>query len=399
MLFIVIAAVMVLVAVGVFVPLVWRRRANAHESANAELAAHKRALEKLDMELAKGRLSMPEYLTARTALERAFQTRLSQFGSQPTVVPAPKPRWIIAIIASFTLIVVVAGLYVSIGNWHAAFGGNRVAANDTEQQMVTELAHRLATTDSGDANGWMMLGRSYVVLGRYTEAVPAYAHAYALMGDGNPDLLADYAEAIILADPSKLTTTAAPLLDKALHAAPDNPKALWYAGLLALADHNRALAIQRWQKLLGQDPPQGIRQLVVQHIKDLGGTITSATSAKAAYKFVIPVHVTIAPRFAKRVSSGTTLFVFVRPAGSDSGPPLLATRVQVGKLPTDLQLTEANAMMPGTSLSAYSEVDVTARLSLKGDATVEAGDMEGDTLFKFAPKLHVATITINRIVP
>ncbi len=399
MIFIVIAASMLLAAIACLaVPLWWRRK--PRDIANVgELKEHKKKLAILDRQLKKGELRMPEYMQARKRLEEALQASLSAqaeaVSDADTATSSPRT----AVVISILLPLFAIGMYLLIGNWRVAIQGMQVAEQNSVDQMVQQLAQRLNTTDSGDANGWMMLGQSYVVMGRYADAVPAYAHAYALTGDANPDLLADYAEAIILADPAKLTTDAAPLLTKVLQVAPDNAKALWYGGLLAFADHDKALAIQRWQKLLAQNPPAGIRQLVIKQIEEAGGKVASQEIAKPAGQRVIPVRVSIDPRLAKQFKADTTLFVFVRPSGDSSGPPLLATRVLVGKLPTDLELTDANAMMPGTTLASYDQVDVIARLSLKGGTTAQPGDLEGNTLFRFAPKTHVAQITIDRVIP
>jgi len=399
MIFIAITASMLLAATAcVVVPLWWRRK--PRDTANVgELKEHKKKLAILERNLKKGKLPMPEYMQARKQLEEALQGSLSAQAEAVSVTDTATSSPLTAVVISILLPLFAIGLYLLIGNWRVATLGMQVAEQNSISQMVEQLAQRLNTTDSNDANGWMMLGQSYVVMGRYAAAVPAYAHAYALMGDGNPDLLADYAEAIILADPSKLTTDAAPLLTKVLQKAPDNAKALWYGGLLAFAEHDKTLAIQRWQKLLTQNPPPGIRQLVVKQIEEAGGKVASQGIAKPAGQRVIPVHISIDPRLAKQVPADTMLFVFVRPTGDSSGPPLLATRMLVGKLPTDLELTDANAMMPGTNLASYSQVDVIARLSLKGDAAAQSGDMEGNTLFKFAPKRHVANIIIDRVIP
>ena len=399
MIFIAIAASMLLAAVAcVAVPLWWRRK--PRDIANSgELKKHKKKLAILERQLKKGELRMPEYMQARKQLEEALQEKLSASSETPPDTQANTSSPMTAILVSVLLPLFAIGMYLLIGNWRVATGGIQAAEQNSVSQMVKQLVQRLNTTDSNDANGWMMLGQSYVVMGRYAEAVPAYAHAYALTGDSNADLLADYAEAIIMADPSKLTTDAAPLLTKALQTAPENPKALWYGGLLAIAEHDKPLAVQRWQQLLAQNPPPGIRQLVVKQIEAAGGKVASQEVAKPAGQRVISVHVSIDPQLAKQVPANTTLFVFVRPAGNSSGPPLLATRVLVGKLPTDLQLTDANAMLPGTSLTDYSQVDVIARLSLKGEAEAQPGDMEGTTLFKLTPKPHVAKIIIDRVIP
>ena len=399
MIFITIAASMLLAAIACLaVPLWWRR--TPRDTANVgELKEHKKKLAILERQLKKGELRMPEYMQARKQLEEALQGSLSAQAEAVPVTDTATSSPLTAVVISILLPLFAIGMYLLIGNWRVATRGMQAAELNNVSQMVANLAKRLNTTDSNDANGWMMLGQSYVVMGRYAAAVPAYAHAYSLTGDGNPDLLAEYAEAIILADPSKLTTDAAPLLIKALQVAPDNAKALWYGGLLAFAEHDKTLAIQRWQKLLTQNPPPGIRQLVVKQIEEAGGKVASQEIAKPAGQRVIPVHVSIDPRLAKQVPTDTMLFVFVRPTGDSSGPPLLATRMLIGKLPTDLELTDANAMMPGTTLASYSQVDVIARLSLKGDATAQSGDMEGNTLFKFAPKRHVANIIIDRVIP
>ncbi|MDE2345540.1 MAG: c-type cytochrome biogenesis protein CcmI [Gammaproteobacteria bacterium] len=410
-----IAALMVIAAAAsVVLPLVWLRRKRMPGEAAAALDEHKRALEKLDAELAGGRMSTAAYRDARAGLERAFQERLGRVDSETPAVPVDKPRWKMATFSVLVMLALVSGLYASVGNWRVAFEGMQKSEQNSVEDMVAQLAHRLATTDSKNPKDWMMLGQSYVVLGRYADAVPAYAHAYTLSGDSNPDLLADYAEAIILADPGKIATDAAPLLTKALQAAPDNPKALWYGGLLAIAQHNKPLAIQRWQKLLAQNPPSGIRQLVEKQIQAAGGSVTadqpaSATgnpvaddaqpqTAKAAGRYVIPVHVSIAPQLAKMLPADSTLFVFVRPIDNRSGPPLLATRMAVEKLPADLELTDADAMMPGTSLSSYKQVDVVARVSLKGGAEAQPGDLQGTALFKFAGKPHTARVVIDKII-
>lgn len=399
MIFIAIAASMLLAAIAcVAVPL-WRRRKPGDSANVGELKEHKKKLAILERQLKKGELRMPEYMQARKQFEDALQDSLSAQAEAVPDVGTATSSPLTAVVISILLPLFAIGLYLLIGNWRVATGGMQAAEQNSVSQMVEQLAQRLNTTDSGDANGWMMLGQSYVVMGRYADAVPAYAHAYALAGNSNPDLLVDYAEAIILADPSKLTTDAAPLLVKALQVAPDNAKALWYGGLLAFAEHDKTLAIQHWQKLLTQNPPAGIRQLVVKQIEEAGGKVVSQEIVRPAGQRVIPVHVSIDPRLAKQLPADTTLFVFVRPTGDSSGPPLLATRMLVGKLPTDLELTDANAMMPGTTLADYSQVDVIARLSLKGEAEAQPGDMEGITLFKFTPKPHVAKIIIDRVIP
>lgn len=398
MTFLSVTSAMVVVAATFLVWPLLRRHGRRPDSPAAELAAHQRALAKLGGDLAKGRLALPEYLKARAAFELGLEARLEKLVAMAPAVADDAFRWKTGLAAAFALAALVGGLYLAVGNWQAALGGAGPASQPSEQQMVATLARRLATTDGKDADGWVMLGRSYVVLGRYREALQAYDRAHALLGDSNSDVLADYAEAMILADPSALTGAAAALLDKTLQAAPDNPKALWYGGMLALAEHNQTLAVLRWQKILAQNPAPGIRNLVTQHLQELGAVSTTVQTAAPASALSIPVRVALAASLQARVTRGATLFVFVRAAGSASGPPVWARRLSAADWPVQVTLTSADTMMPGASLNAARQVKITARLSLDGDALSHRGDLQGSTLFEPARR-GTAYVTIDRVLP
>src|SRR3569623_642181 len=74
-----------------------------------------------------------------------------------------------------------------------ANGPGHAVTMDQIQIIVTELAQRMESNPI-DAEGWMMLGRSYAALGRYAESSAAFARAVALVPE-NADLLVDYADA------------------------------------------------------------------------------------------------------------------------------------------------------------------------------------------------------------
>ncbi|CAK0771261.1 hypothetical protein CCP3SC5AM1_710013 [Gammaproteobacteria bacterium] len=116
------------------------------------------------------------------------------------------------------------------------------------EQMVSRLAERLVANPE-DANGWMMLARSYTVLERYPEAAKAYAQAYALEGDNNPQLGIDYAEALVLANGNRITDEARTVLAKVFEKTPDHPHGLWLAGLWAFQEKHYQVAVEFWQRL------------------------------------------------------------------------------------------------------------------------------------------------------
>ena len=99
-----------------------------------------------------------------------------------------------------------------------------------------------------------MLGRSYMTLNKYREATSAYAKASALKPD-DPDLLADYAFAMAMANDRQLKGEPLELVKKALRIDPQNAKALDLAASGEFQAKNYQQAIDYWQQVLDRTPP------------------------------------------------------------------------------------------------------------------------------------------------
>ncbi|HZP86911.1 MAG TPA: c-type cytochrome biogenesis protein CcmI, partial [Burkholderiales bacterium] len=153
------------------------------------------------------------------------------------------------------------GLYLLLGmpalisgDPPAAVSSNTPHAMDSTQigQMVDRLAKRLAINPQ-DPDGWVMLARSYTVLGRYADAKSAYERAVQQRGD-DAQLLADYADLLAMAQNKQLAGKPAALVAQALRIDPHNVKALALAGTAAYERRDYASAADYWQRLLDQAP-------------------------------------------------------------------------------------------------------------------------------------------------
>jgi len=148
--------------------------------------------------------------------------------------------------------IMAVSIYLKVGDVHASEPNGSLAAGQMTQQgieaNVTTLAQRLEQNPN-NADGWAMLGRSYVSLEKYQEASNAYAKAVALKGD-DADLLTEYAFALAMANNRQLQGQPAELVKKALQIDPENPKALQLAGTVEFEAKNYNQAIVYWQKLL-----------------------------------------------------------------------------------------------------------------------------------------------------
>ena len=59
--------------------------------------------------------------------------------------------------------------------------------------------------------------------------------------------------------------------------------------------------------------------------------------------------------------------------------PLAMMRRQVRDLPIDFNLDDSQSMMPGLTLSQQKSVIIGARISKRGDAMAQPGDLQGLT--------------------
>ncbi len=305
----------------------------------------------------------------------------------------------------------VALLYLSYSNWQwgDTAGGVPAAqqAHNEQAASLLEVAEQLEQrlkTNPDDAEGWQMLGRTYVVLSRYPDAVDAYAAARELTTDQDVNAITGYAESLALMRDGAMDDEIAELFEKALLLSPDDRKGLWYGGLAAFEQGRVELARSRWQRLLALNPPEQmavvLRDQIAAADAALGDTpdamVTEATSAAAApivneeaseavnetagapeaADGTLVLSVSIASELAGGVNPNAPLFILAREAGV-AGPPLAVVRRSAGDLPVEIVLTDDNSMMAGRELSSFESVEVVARISLGGTPMAQAGDLSG----------------------
>lgn len=319
----------------------------------ARVAVWRSRLRELDTDAAGGVIDAARHADARRELEDAAALELE--AATAATAPPRRMGWAAAVTTALAVPAVAVMLYAALGT------PVEPAAPDLHA-LVVELDARLADAPD-DLQGQMLLGRSRVVLGDYAGAVRAWRAAQRL-APADPTVLANLAEALVLADATALQGEAAVLLEAVLDQDADNPKALWYGGLAAEARGERALAAHRWRALLAQEPPEVLREVLARRI-----------AAAETQPFALTVTVALAPSLP-RPADAASLFVTAH-AGDGAGPPLAAVRVPVSAWPLEITLTERSAMVAGTDLAAHDELVVVARVSASGLAARQPGDLVG----------------------
>lgn len=217
----------------------------------ASIAIYRDQLRELDADLAAGKLAQPDHERARSELEARL---LEDVEAAQEAAPRRGGRGV-AIFVGAAVPAIALGLYLLVGSPRAvdpAADPNALAAQQI-LGMVERLQARLRENPD-DVDGWKMLGRSYAVLGRFPEAVGAYAKA-AVRAPRDAQLLADFADALAMARGQSLQGEPEQLIQRALQLDPNNLKALALAGTVAFERKEFKAAADYWQRMLPLVPP------------------------------------------------------------------------------------------------------------------------------------------------
>lgn len=317
-------------------------------------------------------------------------------------------RWPGLAIAAVALPAIAVSLYLTLTNWVWDPAQAPSGVPPEIERMVSGLEARLQSNPT-DVAGWLMLGRSYFQIDRYFKAADAYQQAYTLTQGKNIDAVVGLGEALAFADESMLPGRSAELFEQAYALTPDNPKVLWYLGVVAYQGGRLALARDRWASLVALDPPPRVKEQLQTLIAEIearlgqaAGTASqsadsSRPSPNAGTSPVVKVRVAIAPELAGKVPADAPLFVLVR-AEEGGGPPLAVTKRASSSLPALVELTDRDAMISGRGLGGAGRVTVVARIARSGEPIARSGDLEGRVSYDLAGTAPV-DLVINSIVP
>lgn len=182
---------------------------------------------------------------------------------------------------------------------------------ESVEVLLSGLRNRLEI-DPDDADGWLLLSKSYDHLNRLSEAKMALEKAKALGYIGNWKPLPQIGSASRQIYPSENTPSDAGL---------------------------------------------------------------SSSNGKRTSGAGIKLKVSLAPGLVNELSQESIVFIFAR-AVDNPGPPLAALRKKVSDLPLEITLNDSHAMIQGRTISKANRIVVGARVSLSGNPVKQKGDFE-----------------------
>ena len=320
-----------------------------------------------------------------------------------------RSKKIISILIFILVPVFVLTIYSYIGSSNsiellATNTSSQELSNDnlvSVEEMLKGVERRLID-DPDNANDWLMLANSYVVLKRYTDAIRAYENLYRLNGD-DPSLLFRYADVLAMANSGIFKGKPTELVKKGLQLDPENTMGLWLAGLAEYEEGRINKAIDYWQRVLpklekGSDEEKNIKKYIEFAAKENNISLDNSVVEKTNLsEYSIKLNIELSSDFSA-VDINNTVFIYAKPVNSNIKMPIVVLRKKVSDLPLELSLDDSMSMLPNNKLSGYESVIVLARISKTGNAKSEKGDLIGVSNPISTRSKETIKIIINSIV-
>jgi cytochrome c-type biogenesis protein CcmH len=229
-------------------------------------------LAELDREKQEGSLVDSDYEQAKGELQRRLLQEVApEAGAEPAKASSSRK---LAIALFILLPILSLSGYLMLGNPKALSPEARVGRPQMTAEQIAGMVERLAEkmqANPDDMQGWLMLARSYKSMGRYSEAVSAYAKAESVIGK-EPDLLASYAETLALASGKGLLGKPRQLVEKSLKINPQHPHSLFLAGAAAMEAGDNKQGVAYWEALLPMvDPGSDVEAMLRDGITKMKG--------------------------------------------------------------------------------------------------------------------------------
>ncbi|MGE6266423.1 c-type cytochrome biogenesis protein CcmI [Aeromonas media] len=412
---IVIAALLVLASLALILPL-WRgegRQSISRSALNKQL--YRQRLLEIGEEREQGILAEES--------ESLVELQRSLLDDIPDVEQSARGgKSLIWIPGVLVLVVVSLGLYYQLGAWQevsrwqdasSRLGelSNRILVerdSEVTEQDLLDFTLGLRTRlkeEPNDYRGWLLLGRLTLDGNDPEMAREALERAYSLAPQ-KAMVAVPYAQALMMTGEE---ARADQLLQAAIAQDPANIEARSVHAFMALQKEDFQTALVRWRAMLPLLEKGSTRHAMVersieyaeQQLRQRGIAVTAAPAAQAGQGSAqvlavkegeYPLHITLAPGI--QLPEDAHLFVF---AVIPNGPPMpiAVKRIPGPQLPLTLSLGDGDAMMEGSKLAAYPELQFKARLSRDGNVMNKEGAFEGVSVTVPTTSIPTAPIDIR----
>ena len=258
-------------------------------------------------------------------------------------------------------------------------------------EIITKLEAWVEKTPD-DYQSQALLARAFVSAGRYEKASKHFAIIHQGFPE-DPDVIAQYAQSLYLANNRQMTAKVKELLERALTIDRNQSVALGLLGVDGFAKGDFLQAAYYWERTLFLlNPNSPAVSSIVQGLSEAKMMLKEKPDAAG-----IPIELHIDSALLK--SGDEVIWLFVRSEEHSAGPPVAVKKIRASWLPTTVWLSSYDRILPSaTPLPEQAGLVVTARLSRLGLPEAAQGDVESQTVSLTKPGEGSINLLLNKVV-
>lgn len=376
----------------VYLPLLRQRQplaAVTHQQHS--IAIFKDRLAELESEKNQGTLAAGDFVLLKAELEKSLLADVDSLNPpQPLFEKGGEvtlQHWLIVSGLVFFVILISLTMYVQLGR-SEDFAQSLVLQAKAQQQavedekaqaqlvkLVTLLKAKIAQHPT-DVEKWQLLANSYAAMQQYSQAAQVYQAAMMAVGKQHPQYAAlkgGFAQMLFQAADEHITPAVVQAMQETLAIDPLESSALLLKGIEAYTQGRVAQAIEAWKQSKIKANDNLIANFIDPIITQAQVQLAQMPVANAAVSAAkITVKVSLDNHLKNKLNPEQVVFVFARSVGGKM--PLAIEKLQVKDLPSTVVLDDTKAAMPTAMLSSVQTAQVTARVSLSGQAREASGD-------------------------
>ncbi|EHB9922764.1 cytochrome c-type biogenesis protein CcmH, partial [Salmonella enterica] len=183
-----------------------------------------------------------------------------------TPVCGARAGWGVYVPGAVIALAVGAGSYALTGSYQQVRAWQQATAQPLNEEEMARLALGLRTrlqNDAGNVEGWLMLGRTGMVLGNAGTATGAYANAYRL-DPKNSDAALGYAEALTRSSDPEDNRRGGELLRRLVSRDHTDIRVLSLYAFNAFEQQRFGEAVAAWEMMLKLLPADDTRRAVIE---------------------------------------------------------------------------------------------------------------------------------------
>ncbi len=323
------------VALAIVMPLMRRPGGPQPGRGEYDITVYKDQLREIDRDRDRGLLDEEEAEGARVEIQRRLLAASDAEKKPDAEVSLSRGRTVAAVLAA-AIPAAAFGIYFTLGSPEMPgqpFAARNIASEITARegkldrsevmQLVARLLKRLEA-DPNNVDGWVLLGRTYLTISNFEGALAAYRKAMEV-GNRHPEIVTDYAEALVLSEKGQVGPEAQGLFEDIAEADSYNPRARYYLGLGLAQRGNLKAALQAWVDLRAVSPPgsawlEMVEQKIALAAKDLQVAPWSVKPSAKAMALAKAMPAPAAPVPPSAAAPPSTLATPAAPPTQTPGP-------------------------------------------------------------------------------